>query len=106
MPEHAIIVKNANTTKKSEPKIKFFLSDVLTRQGGSAEDMANKWLLRNAGRVKVYDIVYLHPNIALRDMKLSYVGLIYYRQQETMFLCGKPGKLKFTLPNSHHSAQN
>ena len=95
MPEHATIAKNTQTTKEPQPKIKLFLSDVLIRHGGSAEDMANKWLISNAGKVKVYDIVYQHPNIASCDMAVSCVGIIYQRQRRPIALTKTKAEKRF-----------
>jgi hypothetical protein len=65
---------STRTTAIKQLKIKLLLSS----RCKSAEEVANKWLASNAGKVKVYDIVYKHPNTD----DASSIEIIYCYQPE------------------------
>jgi len=71
--KRAVATEEFQITKERQTKL--FLSS----RYKSAVEVANKWLASNAGKVKVYDIGYKHPNT---DDGVSCIEIIYRNQPE------------------------
>jgi len=71
MKKCAKLIRSSQITKESLVK-SFFLSP-----SENTEELANNWLVRNAGKVKVYDIV---RKRAKNHSSTPCLEIIYYRQ--------------------------
>ncbi len=73
MGKRVVATKEFHITKERQTKL--FISS----RRESTEAVANKWLASNAGKVKVYDIVYKHLNT---DDGVSCIEIVYCNQPE------------------------
>ena len=72
---------NTRATKihqaNKEPQIKLFLPELLAARNESIDDAINKWLISNAGKIEVCDIVRQDPNTC---NGLYCIGIIYFKK--------------------------
>ena len=75
MGNHALATKISQTGK--EPQIKLFLPELLADSDESIEEAANIWLVSNAGKIEVCNIVRQNPDTC---NGLSCIGIIYFKK--------------------------